>query len=416
VVRLATRLLRMLSLRELPLRVEDDGDHAYIRVRGIAGTLYLAGREVDVAPKYLAQNATGWREALITMIERAAPRRAAYVPMRRVQLKYRTFIDQFAYAFALQLEVASRSTPLRTYRARGQELAVLRGRLLVAEQLRMSLLRPHRVRCEVDELDTDNPTNRLLHWVGQQLLAQVHDAQLRRKLSHHLARLPSVPTPVRLPVPLVVTVPRQYAHYDGAVSLALAYVRGRTTYPAGTNAVDGVGFVIGTERLFESFVERTLHGVLSADPSLQVHPQVDRLFAKPIGGGRGYYSRPDNVVELAGKVVLVVDAKYKNLGDAADAGAVRQRPVSADLYQMAAALMAHACDRALLIYPGAQQHDDGQAWMTRWWSVPALNGLVGAVIVELSMLGDPSTLASFDAKIATVVDGALTFTNGTALT
>lgn len=410
--RLGKRLRRELSLREVPLVVEDLDDGPALRVRGFAGTLRIAQHELDVAPKHVLGGTEDWRAALVIMLERGALRRGSYARSRRLQLKHRTFVDQFAYGFGLGLEDATQHAPIRTYVTRTEELPQLRGRLLVAAQLRSSLTRPHRLIVEVDALDADNPTNRLLHWVGRRLLSQVRDAQVRRFLSYQLGRLPAVSEPVSLPAPLVAALPRQYAHYTNAVQLALAYARGRTTFP-GVSDVGGAGFVVGTERLFESFVERTLIAVCASKTpaAWHVRAQASEPFAEPESRGRRYWSRPDNIVDLDSQPVLIVDAKYKQFRDSED-GAQRGRPANGDLYQMTAASVAHACTTALLVYPRLQSDDNegSRPWDIRWWRIAGIGVAplrVGAVTIDLSLLDSPRSLIDFDAKVSALLDQAV---------
>lgn len=407
-------LQRDLRLREQPLQVEDTVEGSIVRVRGIAGTMRLGGRELDIAPKHVDGSAGNWRTAIIAMLERSTPRRAAYSPTVRLDVQRRSFIDQFAYSYALALESAVRREPIRLYRSRREELPVLRGRLRVVEQLRSSLTRPHRLICEVDYLEGDNPTNRLLHWAGRRLVALSTDPRVRQLLSYQLGRLPHVSEPVRLPVPLVAAVPRQYSHYASAVQLAMTYARGQSVQP-GVSDVNGAGLVIGTERLFESFIEKTLAAVVPArSPGVwHVRPQASEEFAVPLDSGRRYFSRPDNVVDVDGSNVIVIDAKYKRFADATD-DATPGHPTNADLYQMCAACVAHSCSRALLVYPRLESvgdiEDAPPEWNIRWWQVDGVGSQpiwVGAATVDLQGLGAPDGLHVFDAKIADLLESAI---------
>lgn len=414
ITRRSVSLQRDLGLREQPLQIEDTVDGTHVRVRGIAGTMRLGGRELDIAPKHVGSGAGNWRAAVIAMLERSTPRRAVYAPTPRLDVQRRSFADQFAYSYALALESAVRREPIRLYRARREELPVLRGRLRVVEQLRSSLTRPHGLICEVDYLEEDNPTNRLIHWAGRRLVALSTDPRVRQFLSYQLGKLPYVSEPVRLPVPLVAAVPRQYSHYAGAVQLAMTYARGQSVQP-GMSDVNGAGLVIGTERLFESFIERTLAAVVPgrSPGSWRVRPQVSEPFAVPLDSGRRYFSRPDNVVDVDGSSVIIIDAKYKRFSDATE-NAAPGRPTNADLYQMCAACVAHSCNQALLVYPRLEGigdiEDTPGDWSARWWRVDGVGSepiKVGAVTVDLQDLGAPDGLRLFDAKFSSLLDSVM---------
>jgi 5-methylcytosine-specific restriction enzyme subunit McrC len=414
------RLQRELGLREAPLRVEDINGQPAVIARGIAGTLRIRAREIDVAPKHVDDLGGRWRGSLITMLERSSPRRTAYAATRRLQLERHTFIDHFAYGYGLALEAATRREPIRLYRSRREELSHLRGRLLVTQQLRSSLTRPHRLVCEVDYLDPNNPTNRLLQWAGRRLLSQIRDPLVRRFLSYQVGKLPSVSEPPQLPVPLVAAVPRQYSHYADSVELAVTYARGQTSFP-GLSDIGGAGLVVGTERLFESFLERSLAAVVPvrSPGTWKVHAQLSEPFAEPEARGRRYFSRPDNVIEHDGVPILIVDAKYKRFQEATEEVS-GDRPTNADLYQMCAAAVAHRCPKALLVYPRIQQPDErGTAevlepaespWTIRWWRVPGVGSTpvrVGVATIDLALLGRHHGLQDFDRRFAELIDQAV---------
>ena len=406
---LSRRLQRELSLREPPIRVEEGVEGARVGFRGIAGTVRILGREIDIAPKYAAGANDAWRSALVAMVDRSAPRRASFTRTSQLQLKHRTFLDQFAYGFALELEAATQHADVRVYRSKRAELRQLRGRLRVVDQLRTTLTRPGILVCDVDSLETDNPTNRLLHWVGARLLVLINDPRVRRRLSDQLAKLPDVSQPVSLPTPLSAVLPRQYQHYRGAVELALAFARGRTTFP-GSSDVGGAGFVLGTERLFESFVERSLAVAVGARNGWDVRAQVTEVFAVPFDEGRAYFSKPDNIVYRDDAPVLIVDAKYKRFIDATET-MKGDRPSNADLYQMAAAALAHGCRKALLLYPRMRTDEEmgDVPWAIRWWNVAGAGEppiRVGAAGVDLDLLTSPAGLTLFDSKLSSLIDGA----------
>lgn len=408
VARLGSRLKTELGLRTDALAVVETPEGAVLRVSGVAGTITLGRAVVDIRPKHVeAKDDSSWQTALAVMLDRASRRRVAFSRTRRLHFRARTFIDQLAMGFAMELDDATRHPEVRAYQSHREELGHLRGRLLVSEQLRSSLLKPHRLVCEVDELSADNPINRLLHWAVQQLEALATQPSVRRELSVQGARLPAVTQPVKAPSRLSFALPRQYHHYGGAVDLATAFARGLTSLHGASN-IGGAGFLVGTERLFESFVERSLATALVGGGGWGVTGQERSLFATPVGSlahrQSPYYSKPDNVVRRGGAVALLIDAKYKRFRDATDESAP-DRPSNGDLYQMAAACVAHDSSKALLVYPRMSDADPGPDWTPVWWRVDfagvALH--IGAVTVPLRMLADDGGLASFDRRLRELV-------------
>jgi 5-methylcytosine-specific restriction endonuclease McrBC regulatory subunit McrC len=407
IARLGVRLRQELGLREDAVAVEDTPTGPVLKARGVAGTMTVGAATFDIRPKHVEDSRDPlWQMVLLTMLERASRRRAAYSRTRQLRFRSGTFVDQMAMGLAMHLEEATRRPEVRAYRSTREELGQLRGRLLVTEQLRSSLLKPHRVVCEVDELSGDNPVNRLLHWAVQQLGAMASQPSVRRALSVQGGRLPAVTHPVKAPTRLVFHLPRQYHHYTGAVELATAFARG-LTIAHGARDVGGAGFLIGTERLFESFIERSLANAFARDDEWQVVAQVRSRFAEPVGGPPGrsaYFSKPDNVLRRRGVPALLVDAKYKRFGDSAEQSAPN-RPTHGDLYQMAAACMAHDCPRALLVYPAMSDHGLGQDWEPQWWRIRVGDSerRIGAVPVPLHSLAGDDGPVEFDRRLRRMV-------------
>lgn len=411
VARLGARLRQELGLREDALVVVDTLHGPALRTRGVAGTITLGATTFDIRPKHVDDpDDPVWQTVLLVMLERASRRRAAYSRTRRLRFRSRTFIDQLAMGLAMELEEATRHAEVRAYRSTREELGQLRGRLLVTEQLRSALLKPHKVICEVDELSGDNPVNRLLHWAVQQLGALATQPSVRRALSVQAGRLPAVTQPVKAPNRLSFQLPRQYHHYAGAVELATAFARGLTT-AHGVSNVGGAGFLVGTERLFESFVELSLAAALAGHDDWQVSAQERSLFAEPVGGARrgrsSYYSKPDNVIRRGEAVALLVDAKYKRFEDETDE-TTPNRPSNGDLYQMAAACVAHDSPRALLVYPRMSRHELGRDWEPIWWRIEfaGVELHVGAVTVPLHLVAAADGLTAFDQRLRSLVTSA----------
>lgn len=398
-----------LRVRQAPLALRREAGTTEVLPAGIAGTIFLRNTEVEIAPKYAASPESDWIADLFAIIERVRPARGHFARTSRLRTKPTSFVDHIAHQYGAALATALREVPVRQYRTREEALPQLRGRLLLARQLRSSVSAPHLLECEVDYLDTDNPTNHLLHWAGRRLLSMTISPRVRYFLSQHVASLPPVSGALRLPAHLTDAVAPQYSHYTEAVGIAVRLARGQRAGPEGLG--DGSGMCIGMERLFETFVERSIAAALPlmATPDLRVVPQDVKQFAQPLAAtDRAYFTRPDNVIYAGEQPMMLVDAKYKRFAEADEAG-VGDRPVNADLYQLAASLVAHGCRRGLLLYPRMTGTGAEDA-TTRWWSIPlptAGDLLVGAVSLDLNGLSKPGGLDVLDASLARVLQNGL---------
>lgn len=405
----SNRLKGDLRVRQAPLTVRRKASITEVVPNGVAGTIFLRNTEVEIAPKYAASPSSDWIADLFAIIERVRPARGHFARTSRLRAKPTSFVDHIAHQYGAALASALREEPVRQYRTRDESLPQLRGRLLLARQLRSSLSAPHLLECEVDYLDTDNPTNHLLHWAARRLLSMTISPRVRYFVSQQVAGLPAVSGALRLPVHLTTAVPPQYSHYAEAVDIAVRLARGQRAAPEGLG--EGSGLCVDMERLFEAFVERSIAAALPLMPTrdVRVVPQDVKQFAQPLATtDRPYFTRPDNVIYAGKRPMLLVDAKYKRFSEADETGA-GDRPVNSDLYQMAASLVSHGCRRGLLLYPrmvGTGAEDAA----TRWWSItlPTTGDLlVGAVSLDLNGLSRRGGVVALDGTLASVLQSAL---------
>jgi 5-methylcytosine-specific restriction endonuclease McrBC regulatory subunit McrC len=165
------------------------------------------------------------------------------------------------------------------------------------------------------------------------------------------------------------------------------------------------------ERLFESFVEKTLVHILnSISPDLTVRPQVSKIYATAFQhSGRSYFTRPDNVLYRNEKPVLLLDAKYKQF-EHSETGTMK-RPQNSDIYQLFASMVAHECDRGLLVYPRMLTHEEPTEGQIRLWriSTPAKPLLVGAITIKVHQLSTKATIDELDESVAKSINELLAY-------
>jgi hypothetical protein len=105
--------------------------------------------------------------------------------------------------------------------------------------------------------------------------------------------------------------------------------------------------------------------------------------------------------------VLVVDAKYKRLAES-ETGTTR-RPQNSDVYELFASMVAHKCQRGLLIYPRVVAEDELGDVNLRVWSVRNMDrpAVVGAVGVDIASITDSEGLRKLDKHLAELVETML---------
>jgi 5-methylcytosine-specific restriction endonuclease McrBC regulatory subunit McrC len=430
------RLCKALGLRKRPIQLRH-GSSPTVTVSGVAGTITLAGIAIDIAPKYLgvddAQD-TSWTTTLALMLEATGHSKVSFSSSVGFAQGELNFADRMAFAYAAELGRALKGPPIRQYVQFDDEGRVLRGRLRIVAQLRLSLTRPDLVAFERSDLDTDNDYNRLLAQAGRRLLSTALRPDIRRRLQSQLDQVPRHGGS-RRPRRTDLIVPRQYSHYGPAIALATVVTAGRSL-DRGVTSLSGADFVVNVERLFELFLESRLAAISSSQP-WSVRAQHKEIFASSTSGRSDYFSKPDNVLVLHNENQLVLDAKYKRFSESVEDAT--SKPSNSDIYQMVAAGLAHQTTTALLVYPKLSGHvdreqsdlditsasgapldntghnvgrlgDDPPVNEIAWWTTPISYSemiSVGATRLDLGMIRDARTLEQFDDDLLLVLNQAL---------
>jgi 5-methylcytosine-specific restriction enzyme subunit McrC len=316
------------------------------------GLVRFDALEVRVIPKLAGGNV-----GLVRMIEVATGLRALHrLPAVRPLLTDDSgLLDLIAILFAEATDAVLRGGLFRDYLEREEELPVLRGRILVREQVLRRFGRIDRLACRFDDLESDILENRLIAAALRTCRSRIDDAGVRRRV----AALHTVFEQVCEPDPLdfdeawsALHYHRLNEHYRDAHALARLLLEG-----LGTRDLLSPGharsfvFMIDMNQLFERFVLRVVERALEGT-DWQVHYQartppviwdvnLKRVYTHVV---------PDLTVAADGHPprLLPVDAKYKLYDD---------RPLDpTDLYQaFLYAYAYHLSDStapiAALVYP-----------------------------------------------------------------
>lgn len=241
-------------------------------------------------------------------------------------------------------ERALRQGVLQGYVTREESLAVLRGRMRVADQIarRPGMLLPLEV--TFDEYEADIPENQILRAALHRMaLVPRLSTSLRTRLAHLAGRLDGV-SPLIPGAPLPAwRLSRPNLRYQPALQLAELVLRsvGLSTSKGGEPVA---GFVVDVAVVFEDFVTTALREALAVlSPSGRTAGQ----YKDWLDEGARVRIKPD-VVHFVGRVPrLVFDAKYKlGYGDGG-------YPTS-DMYQVLAYCTALGLPRGYLVYAGSR--------------------------------------------------------------
>ena len=240
---------------------------------------------------------------------------------------------------------------LQGYRVEEEALHTVRGRIMVAEQIRRRFDMPLPVEVRYDEYTEDVLANRLIKAAARLLRGmRLNDPQAREGLRHIDATLENV-TPVRYPPNDVPKVEfnRLNDHYRDAVAIArlvLLHWFHEAQRPDGEK-VCAPGFLMDMNVVFQQFVTRKLREVMGvSEHTLRSDKKMPRTVHLAVNEERKkeFSLQPDLSWWDGDRdgYTFVGDAKYKRIDDRA----VR----NADIYQALAYATAFNLPGAMLAY------------------------------------------------------------------
>ena len=225
----------------------------------------------------------------------------------------------------------------RSYVEREENLAAVRGRIMIAHDVRQNAILRHRTYCLYSEFTWDIPENRIIRQTVFAMSRLVRRPDLQRRLAA-LDRMLGEIDPAPLPPAVFSTF-----HYHRMNDDYRTIHRLCELLLQGASVSERFGdygfraFLLDMNRLYESFLTVALREALP-------HPwsTVDQHWSH-LDDARSIAIRPDLVLMHEGKRTLIGDAKYK-LRATNDA-------IHHDLYQVLAYCTAEGIDRGMLIYP-----------------------------------------------------------------
>ena len=313
--------------------VKGEKDIYTLRPGSIVGALEIEGLSLHIKPKLKIERVL-WLAcyALGAFDLRREPFSFKSEQPELIEVLAQVLGDAAGKAFARGL--------LQGYRVEEEALHTVRGRIMVAEQIRRRFDMPLPVEVRYDEYTEDILPNRLIKAAAALLgRMRLNNSQAREGLRHIDATLVNV-MPVRYPPNDVpeVKFDRLNGHYEEVVGLARLVLAHQSFEPLRDGEVRARGLLVDMNKVFEGFVVRALREQLGVSEhtlrqgyTVCTLAESGKFDLKPDlswwDGGYGY--------------AFVGDAKYKRIESGVQ---------NADLYQALAYATALDLPGALLAY------------------------------------------------------------------
>lgn len=377
--------------------VMQHGPRRSLVAQNFVGMINLGGDQVEVLPK-IEGDTRIVRGNLIKMIALVLNLDLHVGGASLVDKTNDSILETLIALFSKQLWQAVRRGMVRKYEGHQENLTVLRGRLMMATQIRRNLARPDRLMCQYDEFSENNHTNQVLK-AALQLLQRVARSQgNQRNIAELLFCFHEVdniaPSEIRWHL---VTADRLNIRYKPILSMARLFIEGRSPDVV-SGGSDGFALLFDMNELFESYVGSLARRVFRLEGLTVSLQGPQKHLATHSDGVPAFQLRPDIVVSKAGCTKFIVDTKWKRLKE----NATREGVASADAYQMFAYSSKYSAADVVLLYPHHPELGDWKArrasYLLSSRELPAAQG-ARMICVSTIDLHDLSTVADQLRKI-----------------
>lgn len=314
-----------------------------LQAQQYVGTVGLGDCAIELLPKVDEPQNAAVRARLVSMLSVAGM--VPHLEAGEAGLAHRetTLLDTYLKIYVHRLAAEWRRGPIRDYQREDRRREYLRGKLLVARQIRESLRDPVAFHTRADERVHDVPLTRVLKAALEVCRRHAVSHEIRQEASGLLQDLVQVGE-VRAGEVEGLILDRRHVRFAPLLELARMLVRGAS--PDQSGAATTYTLVFDMNAVFEGYVGRLLARVCS-NRGLTAWLQADERSLLVSEGRHRFRLRPDAAVYERERLVFLVDTKWKRLDRARPNWGISQ----ADMYQMYAYGKEYSCPRVILLYP-----------------------------------------------------------------
>lgn len=319
--------------------------------KNYCGLVCLGDVTLEILPK-ISDTETPSESARISLVRML--RVAGLLKLHRpgsvgIEVKNCSLLDVFISDFC---ELVSREIArgaAKRYVLVEENLRVVRGKLKVTQQLKSNLAHKERLYCEYDELSEDNIINQSIRYALQIVSKKAVQPVVKKLVLEQLKRFEHV-SHVQLSADQVETIDlnRNERRFSDILKYCELFIR--TLAP--TNSAgkqEAFSLLFNMNQLFEAWVCSMIHP-LAYEMGLTLKTQGPRKYLayREDIQSKVFQMKPDiTLLDQAGQVVLIADAKWKILADDEKKLGISQ----ADMYQLSAYGNRYQCGSLALVYP-----------------------------------------------------------------
>ena len=319
-----------------------------LRVKNYVGLIPVSERvQIEILPKTTASSTKEARQILLKMLQKIP----SYQVLSRAHLaaSHLPLLEIYAVVFLDELEKLLRTGLGRNYEKTEANEAYIKGKVLIAENMRQNPTKQHTLYVSYDDFVDDIPQNRILKTCLFRLKSMAFSTHTRQRIWQNLSVFDGINLSDNLHQDFVRScVPSpHFERYQNLLQWAGVLLSRQSFLPFSGN-YNQLSLLFPMEVLFENYVGNLFHKYIPDSYSVRLQDRRKHLILKHRENAR-FRLIPDIVIENEAGEALVFDTKWK-LIDAAK-NKHNYGIEQADLYQMYAYGKKYNARKLYLIYP-----------------------------------------------------------------
>lgn len=325
--------------------------HHAIKFSSYCGVIQLGGLTLEVLPKIhgLESEPGSARMMLVRMLNKAGLFKCHRGQSASINLQRHTLLDIFIVQFCNLLADELLQGKPREYVEAEENLRVIKGRLLIPQQIKFNAAHGERLYCRFDELSEDILINRILRYTLVLLFPAARSPSVKKQLHTLLLAFEGVEHEVIHPSAFDrLVLNRTTERFKPLLEQCELFIKGLNP-----DAVSGSGkassLLFDMNQLFETWVAAILKPLVYRKGIALREQGPRKYFAERADLARSVFQmKPDiSLIDEAGQVIAIIDCKWKLLVAEDSKLGISQ----ADLYQMNAYASRYQVKRLALLYP-----------------------------------------------------------------
>ena len=326
------------------------------------GVIQLNDLTVQVLPKIYGKetNDKNSSEALLKMLLEARKLKLHQSAKAQIKNQNNSILDVFIYNFCEDLKLQLIRGKIRKYESKEENLNVIKGRLLVGQQLKLNSIRPEQLYCKFDELHEDILINQIFKFTLRLLYRAACSFQTMKIVEELLFYFNAVTDVSITRDTEFPNLDRTNIRYKSTLEQCKLFIE--SSFPD-VVAGDGIALAIlfDMNKLFESWVIAKLAPIVRKNGMELTKQGPSQYFGEWCDGdntqGRDVFRMvPDISISKSNTTRIVADAKWKILNQsfADNKKGINQ----SDLYQMQSYANRYGVSSIKMFYPKQENFTD----------------------------------------------------------